>query len=43
VEAEFLQCRELIARDLVCNVVAPLRVCELVQGFELVCVAGDMM
>ena len=42
-KTEFLQAGEFVSCNLVSYVVAPLRVCELVEGFVFVSVTGDMM
>ena len=42
-KTELLQSGEFVSCNLICNVVAPLRVGEFVKGLQLVGVTGYMM
>ena len=42
-KTEFCQGGKFVSCNLVSNVVAPLRVCELVEGFVFISVTGNMM
>jgi hypothetical protein len=42
-KTEFLQAVKVVSCNLVSYVVAPLRVCKLLEGFVFIRVTGDMM